>query len=115
MRKKILKLYYVSFVLGIVVGLVGSTFRLSIDVLGNILDNFFQTPTLQGWPAALISGLVSMVMVYASYFAVKQFAPEASGSGVPEIEGALLHLRKISWRRLLPVKFFLEFWRFLQK
>lgn len=106
MRKKILKLYYVSFVLGIVVGLVGSTFRLSIDVLGNVLDHFFQIPSLQGWPAALISGLLSMVMVYASYFAVTKFAPEASGSGVPEIEGALLHLRKISWRRLLPVKFF---------
>lgn len=41
MRNKILMLYAVSFVLGIVVGLVGSTFRLSIDLLGNSLDNFF--------------------------------------------------------------------------
>ncbi len=99
-------LYAVSFVLGIVVGLVGSTFRLSIDILGNLLNNFFQFLSLHGWPAGLISGLVSMVMVYAAYFAVKHYAPQASGSGVPEIEGTLLHLKTIFWRRLLPVKFF---------
>lgn len=43
MRNKILMLYAVSLVLGIVVGLVGSTFRLSIDVLGNLLHNFFNS------------------------------------------------------------------------
>ncbi|PWY56205.1 H(+)/Cl(-) exchange transporter ClcA [Legionella qingyii] len=105
MRNKILMLYAVSFVLGIVVGLVGSTFRLSIDVLGNLLHNFFQFLSLHGWPAGLISGLVSMVMVYAAYFAVKHYAPQASGSGVPEIEGTLLHLKTIVWHRLLPIKF----------
>lgn len=109
MRNKILMLYAVSLVLGIVVGLVGSTFRLSIDVLGNLLHNFFQFLSLHGWPAGLISGLVSMIMVYAAYFAVKHYAPQASGSGVPEIEGTLLHLKTIVWHRLLPVKFFLEF------
>ncbi|CAM3053554.1 chloride channel, voltage-gated [Legionella steigerwaltii] len=106
MRNKILMLYAVSFVLGIVVGLVGSTFRLSIDVLSNLFDNFFHFLSVHGWPAGLISGLVSMVLVYAAYFAVKQYAPQASGSGVPEIEGTLLHLKTILWRRLLPVKFF---------
>ncbi|KTC81856.1 H(+)/Cl(-) exchange transporter ClcA [Legionella cincinnatiensis] len=106
MRNKILILYVVSVVLGIVVGLVGSTFRLSIDVLSALLDNFYHFLSINGWPSGLISGLVSMIMVYAAYLAVKHFAPEASGSGVPEIEGALLHLRPIFWRRLLPVKFF---------
>lgn len=106
MRSKILMLYAVSFVLGIVVGLVGSTFRLSIDVLSNLFDNFFHFLSVHGWPAGFISGLVSMVLVYAAYFAVKQYAPQASGSGVPEIEGTLLHLKTILWRQLLPVKFF---------
>lgn len=106
MRNKILILYVVSVVLGIVVGLVGSTFRLSIDVLSALLDHFYHFLSINGWPSGLISGLVSMIMVYAAYLAVKHFAPEASGSGVPEIEGALLHVRSIFWRRLLPVKFF---------
>lgn len=106
MRNKILMLYAVSFVLGIIVGLVGSTFRLSIDVLSHLLDNMFLFLGDHGWPSGVISGLVSMVLVYAAYFAVKRFAPQASGSGVPEIEGTLLHLKTIFWRRLLPVKFF---------
>ncbi|MGL5742356.1 MAG: H(+)/Cl(-) exchange transporter ClcA [Legionella sp.] len=106
MRNKILVLYIVSVVLGVIVGLVGSTFRLSIDVLGALLTDFFLFLDTHGWPAGIFSGLVSMVMVYSAYFAVKQYAPESSGSGVPEIEGALLHVRPIFWRCLLPVKLF---------
>lgn len=106
MRHKIVLLYVVSVVLGIVVGLVGSTFRLSIDVLSTLLDSFYHFVSIHGWPSGIISGFVSMIMVYASYLAVTHFAPEASGSGVPEIEGALLHKRPIFWRRILPIKFF---------
>jgi CIC family chloride channel protein len=34
-----------------------------------------------------------------------RFAPEAAGSGIPHLKGALLHMRKLEWRQLIPVKF----------
>lgn len=85
-------------------GLVGSLFHLSINWL-------IQWPQ---WLGALVQGpalvvgaaLVTMVCTVASAFAVRRFAPEAGGSGVQEIEGALVGLRDVRWRRVLPVKFF---------
>jgi CIC family chloride channel protein len=44
--------------------------------------------------------------LFLSLFLVKHFAPEASGSGVQEIEGTLSEKRVIRWQRILPVKFF---------
>ncbi|MFT4058704.1 MAG: H(+)/Cl(-) exchange transporter ClcA [Legionella sp.] len=106
MHKKLLILYGVAIVLGVFVGLLGSAFRLSIDVLDSLLVHFFHFAAGQGWHTGLLSGLLSMLLVGAGFLAVKHWAPEAGGSGVQEIEGALLHLRPVRWRRVLPVKFF---------
>ncbi|STD26196.1 chloride channel protein [Enterobacter asburiae] len=48
-----------------------------------------------------LSALFAMV----GYFLVRKFAPEAGGSGIPEIEGALEELRPVRWWRVIPVKF----------
>lgn len=88
---------------GILTGTVGSFFHLLID-------------RLQVWPHLLaehISGtvliisaaLITMCITVLSAYFVNRYAPEARGSGVQEIEGAMLGLRTVHWRRVLPIKF----------
>ncbi|MBL7478973.1 H(+)/Cl(-) exchange transporter ClcA [Legionella bononiensis] len=106
MGKKILILYAVSIVLGVLTGTIASLFQLAIAGLVSLMNSFYSLVSAHGWPEGLISALVTMVMVLLAFLLVKYVAPEASGSGVPEIEGTLLHIRPIFWKRLIPVKFF---------
>lgn len=54
------------------------------------------------WPLGFI---FSALLAAAGYWLVRRFAPEAGGSGIPEIEGALEELRPVRWWRVIPVKF----------
>jgi len=105
MRSKFLTFYFIAIVLGVLCGTVGSCFILVIRGLTKLLGNAFEFMQFYGWPIQYISAIVSMLMVYVAWLLVRLYAPDASGSGVQEIEGALSHKRPISWRRVLPVKF----------
>lgn len=92
-------------VVGTLAGLVGVAFEKSVNWVQNVrigalvevADHWFLV-----WPLAFIlSALLAMV----GYFLVRRFAPEAGGSGIPEIEGALEEFRPVRWWRVLPVKF----------
>src|ERR1051325_9463147 len=54
-------------------------------------------------PKALVVGVVAGGAV--SLWLVRRYAPDASGSGIPQLKGFVLGERGIEWRRLLPVKF----------
>lgn len=45
------------------------------------------------------------VMAALGFWLTYRFAPEAEGSGIPHIEGALVGEHDIRWHRVLPVKF----------
>lgn len=100
MRDKILMIYGLSMLLGVLTGLASSGFQLAI-----ILVNRFLANGLLHSGGVLASIALSMIMVFLAWYLVVRYAPEASGSGVQEIEGVLLHKRSIHWRRLIPVKF----------
>lgn len=92
-------------VVGTLAGLVGVAFEKSVNWVQNVRIGALVEVADHGflvWPLAFIlSALLAMV----GYFLVRRFAPEAGGSGIPEIEGALEELRPVRWWRVLPVKF----------
>ena len=85
-------------------GFVGSIFHLLIDRL--ILWPQWLGRFVEGWALVGAAAGVTLVCAVLAAFIVRRVAPEAGGSGVQEIEGAMEGLREVRWRRVLPVKFF---------
>jgi len=96
----------VAAVVGTVAGLLGVAFEKAVNgVTAMRLSglSIFSDYWMLMWPLTfVVSGLLAM----SGYYLVRRFAPEAGGSGIPEIEGALEELRPVRWWRVIPVKFF---------
>lgn len=98
------RLYWLAGFCGLATGVVGAAFHLAVD-------------TLFHWPLRLVERLgfdlrtvaiaaaIGAVAVLLAFLLTRGVAPEAAGSGVPEVEGALEGRREVRWRRVLPVKF----------
>ncbi|OGV50031.1 MAG: chloride channel protein [Legionellales bacterium RIFCSPHIGHO2_12_FULL_42_9] len=104
-KSKLLNLYLIALLLGGLIGMLGSCFKLLIDYLSDGLSHTASAVSIYGIPEFIISSAITVVFVVIAWWMVVKIAPEASGSGVQEIEGILLHKRYVNWRRLLPVKF----------
>lgn len=94
-----------SLLTGLLTGIVATLFHISVDTVFQwrieFLQQYQQQPILR-W---LLPSVSTALMLYLALFIVRRFAPEAGGSGVQEIEGALEGSRENVWYRLLPVKF----------
>ena len=95
-----------SALVGVLIGLISGMFRTLVHQLiasrGNLVQLLKDYP-LVNW---LIPILITGSMVYFSFYLMREFAPETSGSGIPQIEGALDKTLALNWKRVLPVKFF---------
>jgi CIC family chloride channel protein len=90
---------------GILIGVVGSLFRLIVQRLmlqRTQLAQFLSSTPILNW---LIPSLLAGLMVYVSFSLMRRFAPDTGGSGIPQIEGTLDNLLPLDWRRVLPIKF----------
>ncbi len=98
-----LAILLLAALVGILAGLVGVAFEKAVNGVQHLRSETLASVNGIGiWPLAFIlSALLAMV----GYFLVRKYAPEAGGSGIPEIEGALEELRPVRWWRVLPVKF----------
>jgi CIC family chloride channel protein len=103
--QKILFFYAAAILVGLLTGLIGSLFQLAITHTGDWLSKLQGSLGMLGIPGWFSFPILTMLMVLGAWFLVNRVAPEASGSGVQEIEGALMHQRPVRWIRVLPVKF----------
>ncbi len=99
------RLVFYALIVGLIAGTFGSVFRLSLGYIDRYRDHLFATALLEGRTGWLWPILFSVAGIGIALFLVKRFAPEASGSGVQEIEGALDEIRPVRWKRVLPIKF----------
>ncbi|NPD45527.1 MULTISPECIES: H(+)/Cl(-) exchange transporter ClcA [unclassified Lentimicrobium] len=102
--KNIMLLVY-ALIIGLLVGLVGASFRIFLSYIEQFRDSLFENVedgVLMTW---LWPILFTITGISIALLLVKKYAPEASGSGVHEIEGALDEIRPMRWKRVLPIKF----------
>ncbi len=99
------RLIFLAFVVGLLAGGAGAVFRLTLSYIHNYRDQLYEDAGQLGFASWLWPYLLAVVGVVAALLLVKKFAPEASGSGVQEIEGALDEIRPMRWQRVLPIKF----------
>ncbi|GAB5469193.1 MAG: H(+)/Cl(-) exchange transporter ClcA [Rhodospirillales bacterium] len=96
--------YGLAMLVGSTAGAIGAAFHIIVDWLLGLhrhLKGDIENPVLE----LLAFAGISVVMVAFALYLTRRFAPEAGGSGVQEIEGALEGLRVVRWVRVLPVKF----------
>ena len=104
-ESKNFKLIFFAFLVGLLVGLMGALFRLTLSHIEGFRAELFDKTSRDDmlswlWPIAL-----TLIGAFVAVYLVRRFAPETSGSGVQEIEGALDEIRPLRWKKVLPVKF----------
>ncbi|UDQ79490.1 H(+)/Cl(-) exchange transporter ClcA [Erwinia rhapontici] len=92
-------------IVGTLTGLVGVGFELAVNEIIHQRTRWLATLESHTGVMVLCAFLASALLATIGYYLVRRFAPEAAGSGIPEIEGALEELRPVRWWRVIPVKF----------
>lgn len=90
---------------GLITGLIGGLFRLLVSATLNSRVQWIESLKGMPWLGAIASIVLSAIMVYLGFLLMRRYAPDTSGSGIPQIEGMLEGYFPLIWQRVLPVKF----------
>jgi len=105
-NKKNALMIWLSIIIGVLAGMISAFFNDAIDLINNWRVVSLSRHAGSSIPLWWLVVPVSAMMVGIAFYITHKFAPEASGSGIPEIEGAMEGMRPVRWKRVLPVKFF---------
>lgn len=96
---------FLAALVGVLAGLVGTYFEIAVHFVSETRTEWLKSEIGHLLPLWLAAILISAALAFVGYFLVHRFAPEAAGSGIPEIEGAMDNIRPVRWWRVIPVKF----------
>ncbi len=97
-------LFGLAIGVGLLAGAVAVAFQVALARAAWLREGRELGSASGAW-ALPVSILFSALAVWAGVALVRRFAPEASGSGIPQVEAALHQGRDIRWLRTLWVKF----------
>ncbi len=97
---------FLSIIVGVLSGYVGTYFEHAIRLVSDSRTQWLSNQIVSFLPLGLAAFIISALLAVTGYYLTHRFCPEAAGSGIPEIEGAMLDRRPVRWWRVLPVKFF---------
>ncbi|HBZ68453.1 MAG TPA: H(+)/Cl(-) exchange transporter ClcA [Deltaproteobacteria bacterium] len=100
-----LRIFAWAALVGAGAGMVGAVFRILVHGFAEERGALLAPGGSRGVVSLLLSISATALMTTLALFLVRRFAPEAGGSGVQEIEGALDGVRPLRWQRVLPIKF----------
>ncbi|MCF6776942.1 H(+)/Cl(-) exchange transporter ClcA [Thiotrichales bacterium 19X7-9] len=104
--KKILQSTIYGGITGIIIGIIGALFQLCIHWISQGQQVAFAALKDYWFLKSLVAVILTTSLLSLSLLIVRHIVPEASGSGVQEIEGVLENKRQMRWWRVLPAKFF---------
>ncbi|MDX1303358.1 H(+)/Cl(-) exchange transporter ClcA [Photobacterium sp.] len=96
---------FLSALVGLLAGLLATLFEIGVHWVSEQRTTWLRDVISSVFPLWLVAFMISAALALVGYFLVHRFAPEAAGSGIPEIEGAMDDMRPVRWWRVIPVKF----------
>jgi H+/Cl- antiporter ClcA len=90
-----MRIYLLAAVIGLVTGVLASAFHYCLEKAFHLHQQIAALFSGSSMNAVLAAALLGAAMTAIAVILVRGFAPEAAGSGVQEIEGALQDLRNI--------------------
>jgi CIC family chloride channel protein len=84
-----LRIYLLALVIGVVVGALAPAFHDCLETEFDLHDEIASLFSCDVMIAMVVAALLGAAMAGASFVLVHRFVPEAAGSGIQEIEGAM--------------------------
>jgi CIC family chloride channel protein len=99
------RLHLRALFVGVLVGIGAVLFHACLDQGESLRGRFRDAAREWGWAGRLALLSILVVAISAAAWLVRRFAPEASGSGISDVESVLREGHQIRWLRVPIVKF----------